>query len=52
MTSLAAGLEFLFSLEDAQYEEETVGGDFPTWGLHLENAVARFVRVKQVHVVF
>jgi hypothetical protein len=48
----AAGLEFLFSLEDTQDDEEKVGGDFPSWSLHLENATARFLRVKQVRMVF
>jgi len=37
----AAGLEFFFSLEDAQDDEEKpVDGEFPSWSLHLENATA------------
>jgi hypothetical protein len=47
----AAGLEFLFSLEDVQEDEETGDGGLPSWSLHLENAAARFVRVKHVRLV-
>ena len=46
----AAGLEFLFSLEDTQ--DEPIDVDFPSWGLHLENAVARFVPVGHVRLTF
>lgn len=40
----AAGLEFLFSLEDKQ--DEPI--DFPSWGLHLGNAGARFAPVARI----
>jgi hypothetical protein len=46
----AAGLEFLFSLEDMQ--DEPIDVDFPPWGLHLKNAVARFVPVGHVRLTF
>jgi hypothetical protein len=47
----AAGLEFLFSLEDASVdivEEPADELDFPWNALHLDNASARFVRVSRV----
>jgi hypothetical protein len=43
----AAGLEFLFSLEDKQ--DELI--DFPSWNLHLENAGARFVPIGRIQAV-
>jgi hypothetical protein len=46
----AAGLAFLFELEDSQ-NEELVDVDFPSWGLHLEKASARFVPVGHVRLV-
>ena len=39
----AAGLEFLFSLEDDEPVEP-----FPSWGLHVEHAGARFMRINRV----
>ena len=41
----AAGLQFLFSLED---EDDEPAVPFPSWGLHLEHAGARFPRVNRV----
>jgi hypothetical protein len=43
----AAGLEFLFSLED-HLPNESIDIDFPSWGLLLENAGARFIPVRAV----
>lgn len=42
----AAGLKFLFSLEDKQ--DKPI--DFPSWGLHLENASARFIPIGRVQL--
>jgi hypothetical protein len=47
----AAGLEFLFSLEDAQDDEEPIDVDVPLWSMRLENASARFVPVGHVRMV-
>ena len=46
----AAGLEFLFSLEDARDEEESVDVDFPSWGVRVENASARFINIGRVRL--
>lgn len=46
----AAGLEFLFSLENPQTEEPDEV-NLPLWGLHLEGAVARFIPVGHVRLV-
>ena len=42
----AAGLEFLFTLEDKH--DEPI--DPPSWSLHLENAGARFVPMGRIQV--
>ena len=47
----AAGLQFLFSLEDDP-PEETVDEPDVSWNLHLKNASAHFVPVGHVQVVF
>jgi hypothetical protein len=50
----AAGLEFLFSLEDPQediVDEPAEEPDFSRNVLHLENAAARFVPVSRARVI-
>jgi hypothetical protein len=50
----AAGLQFLFSLEDAPEDvvDERADESDPRWNvLHLENAAARFVPVSRVRTI-